>query len=57
LENIPNGRKIHQYCQFRGPPKYTQMGIFGLKNLPSGNPGAQPSQVTVDGNLQLEMLP
>jgi hypothetical protein len=21
------------------PPKFTQIGIFGLKNMPSGNPG------------------
>jgi hypothetical protein len=31
LLNIPNGHKIYQHLQFKGPPKFTQMGIFGLK--------------------------
>jgi hypothetical protein len=22
----------------QGPPKFTQIGIFGLQNMPSGNP-------------------
>jgi hypothetical protein len=30
--NIPNGHKIYQHFPFQGPPKFTQMGIFGLKN-------------------------
>jgi hypothetical protein len=30
-KNIPNGLKIYQDFPFRGPPKYTQIGIFGLK--------------------------
>jgi hypothetical protein len=29
--NIPNGRKILQHFPFFGPPKCTQVGIFGLK--------------------------
>jgi hypothetical protein len=28
---IPNGRKIYQHFSFHGPPKYTRIGIFGLK--------------------------
>jgi hypothetical protein len=28
---MPNGHKIYQHIQFHGPPKYTQIGIFGLK--------------------------
>jgi hypothetical protein len=28
---IPNGRKIYQHFPFQGSPKYTQIGIFGLK--------------------------
>jgi hypothetical protein len=28
--NIPNGHKI-KHLQFKGPPKFTQMGVFGLK--------------------------
>jgi hypothetical protein len=31
LKNIPNGRKINQHFPFNGPPKHTQIGIFGLK--------------------------
>jgi hypothetical protein len=30
-KNIPNGHKIYQYFAFKGPPKYTRIGIFGLK--------------------------
>jgi hypothetical protein len=28
---IHNGRKIYQHFQFQGPPKYTQIGILGMK--------------------------
>jgi hypothetical protein len=28
---IPKGRKIYQHFPFQGPPKHTQIGIFGLK--------------------------
>jgi hypothetical protein len=31
LLNIPNGHKINQLFTFQGPPKFTQIGIFGLK--------------------------
>jgi hypothetical protein len=31
---IPNDPEIHQ----QGPPKCTHFGIFGAKNIPSGNP-------------------
>jgi hypothetical protein len=31
LSNIPNGHRIYQHFTFRGPPKFTQTGIFGLK--------------------------
>jgi hypothetical protein len=29
FKNIPNGNKMH--IPFLGPPKYTQIGIFGMK--------------------------
>jgi hypothetical protein len=29
--NIPNGHIIYQHYPFQGPPKFTQIGIFGLK--------------------------
>jgi hypothetical protein len=29
--NITNGHKIYQHCPFQGPPKYTQIGLFGIK--------------------------
>jgi hypothetical protein len=29
--NIPNGHKNIQQLPFKGPPKFTQIGIFGLK--------------------------
>jgi hypothetical protein len=28
---IPKGRKINQHFPFKGSPKYTQIGIFGLR--------------------------
>jgi hypothetical protein len=31
LLDIPNIHKIFQYFPFQGPPKYTQIGIFGTK--------------------------
>jgi hypothetical protein len=30
-ENIPNGHKISQHFPLQDPPKFTQIGIFGLK--------------------------
>jgi hypothetical protein len=27
----PNGHKIYQHFPFKGPTKYTQIGILGLK--------------------------
>jgi hypothetical protein len=30
-KNIPNGHKIYQHVPFQGPPKFTQIGIFGMK--------------------------
>jgi hypothetical protein len=42
--NIPNGRKIDQMASkytnifhCKSPPKYTQIGIYGFKNMPSSN--------------------
>jgi uncharacterized protein YnzC (UPF0291/DUF896 family) len=32
LYHIPNGNKIYRHFQFQGPPKFTQIGIIGLKN-------------------------
>jgi hypothetical protein len=29
--NSTNGNKIYQYFPIYGPPKFTQIGIFGLK--------------------------
>jgi hypothetical protein len=31
LLNIPNGHKMYQYLPMYGPPKFTQIGIFGMK--------------------------
>jgi hypothetical protein len=30
-QNRPNCHKIYQHIQFQGPPKFSQIGIFGLK--------------------------
>jgi hypothetical protein len=30
-QNTPNSRKIYQHFPYKGPPKYTQIGIFGTK--------------------------
>jgi hypothetical protein len=29
--SIPNGHKIYQHFPIEGPPKFTQIGIFGSK--------------------------
>jgi hypothetical protein len=42
-QNIPNSHKIAQIDQhlpLRDPPKFTQIGIFGLKKMLSGNPAS-----------------
>jgi hypothetical protein len=31
LQNLPNGHKIYQQLQIQDPPKFTQIGVFGLK--------------------------
>jgi hypothetical protein len=39
LQSIPNCRKIFQHFPFRGPPKFSQVDIFGTKMCTaSGNP-------------------
>jgi hypothetical protein len=30
-QNIPNGHKIYEHFPFQGPPKFTQIGILGMK--------------------------
>jgi hypothetical protein len=30
-ENLPNSHKIYQHCSLQDPPKFTQIGIFGLR--------------------------
>jgi hypothetical protein len=30
-QNIPNGHLIYQHFPLKDPPKFTQIGIFGLK--------------------------
>jgi hypothetical protein len=36
---IPNDQIIYQPFAIQGPPKFTQIGIFGLKiGISSGNP-------------------
>jgi hypothetical protein len=49
---IPNSRKIHQHFPFQG--NNTQIGIFGLKNKPSGNPAA--GRLTPDTRAPLCLL-
>jgi hypothetical protein len=41
--NIPNGHIKNQHLPVQDPPKFTQIGIFGVENIPSGNPGATGS--------------
>jgi hypothetical protein len=48
-QNIPHCRKIdlpavkiYQHLPLQEPTKFTQIGIFGLKTVPSGNPGCGP---------------
>jgi hypothetical protein len=46
-ENISNGHKIYQYLPLLDPPKFTQIGIFGLKRNHLAtlytSPGANPT--------------
>jgi hypothetical protein len=37
--NIPNFHKIYQHLALQDPPKFMQIWILGLKNMPSGNRG------------------
>jgi hypothetical protein len=39
-QNIPNDHKMYEHLPLQDPPKFSQIGIFGLQNMPSGNPGA-----------------
>jgi hypothetical protein len=39
--NIPNGHLNYHHLRLKDLPKFTQIGIFGLKNIPSGNPAAE----------------
>jgi hypothetical protein len=41
---ITNVRKIYQHFQFQGTSKYNKIGIFGMRNTPSGNPGGKCCQ-------------
>jgi hypothetical protein len=41
--NGPNGHKIYQHFQLQDPPRFSQIGIFGLKTNKSGNPGCKPN--------------
>jgi hypothetical protein len=42
--------KIYQHSPFKGPPKFTQIGIFWFENKPSGNP-AQEQCDHIERNL------
>jgi hypothetical protein len=35
----PNGDKIYQHIPLQDLPNFSQIGIFGFENMPSGNPG------------------
>jgi hypothetical protein len=39
-KNNPNGYKIQPHFTYQAPPKFTQIGIFGSRIKPSGNPVA-----------------
>jgi hypothetical protein len=59
--NIPNGRvilkiwlKVYQHFSFRGPPKYTRIGIFCFESKPSGNPALN---VSTSADIRKEKLP
>jgi hypothetical protein len=41
-QNIPIGRKIYQHIPLQKPSKFTQIGILGFENIPSGNPVSVP---------------
>jgi hypothetical protein len=44
---IPNGLEVHQNFSSQGLPKYTEIDILGLKNIPSGNPVSSTSLVGI----------
>jgi hypothetical protein len=40
----PNGYKLYQHFPFYAPPKFTQIGILGLKTITSGNPAEEDNK-------------
>jgi hypothetical protein len=41
--NVQDGHKIYQHFPNQGTPKFTQIGIFGLKIYYLATPGHQPN--------------
>jgi hypothetical protein len=52
-QTTPNGHEIYQHFPFKDPPKYTQFGIFGLKEhqLATLFPSIKPSLVPWEKKL------
>jgi hypothetical protein len=46
-KNRTNVHKIYQHLPLQVPPKFTQIGIFGSKNMPSGNPDLKKKNISV----------
>jgi hypothetical protein len=53
--NIPNGHKIYQHLPFKGPPKFTQIGILVWKQTiwqPCGRRWSEGPSTISDGHLE-----
>jgi hypothetical protein len=53
--NIPNRNKIYQHFQFRVSPKYTQIGIFGMKKYTIWQPSDSSQRIEI-GSLEEPVL-
>jgi hypothetical protein len=55
--NIPNGHKIYQHFPFKGPTKFAQIGMFGMKinHLATLTWSVQPAAVVWFGKLSWKM--
>jgi hypothetical protein len=54
-QSMSNGQKIDQHFPFQSPPKFSQIGIFGINNMPSGNPGVKREPTAASCNYAPEL--
>jgi hypothetical protein len=54
--NIPNDLKLYQNFSRQGYPKFTQIGIFGIKNVRSGKPGTDSKCIRSSLQMHAQQL-